>query len=79
MVQQIKQLHLRREKEIKKEKKTNALNITKSSKGSVKKDSSIGLTYDITNVSAFNKYFVLTPKEIIYEEADEDDTVSERE
>jgi len=27
-----------------------------------------GATYDLANVSAFNKYFILKPKETIYEE-----------
>ena len=35
-----------------------------------------GATYDLTNISAFNKYFILKPKEIIYEEDPEDEAGS---
>jgi hypothetical protein len=74
---------LKREKEHKKSKRgvKSTVNTTTISRSS-SRDSQGGVggvTYDLTNISAFNKYFILKPKEIIYEEdsADEAGSVCE--
>ena len=76
---------MKREKEVKKSKRgvkstVNTTSTTRSSHGSRDSRGGVGgATYDLTNISAFNKYFILKPKEIIYEEdpADEAGSVCE--